>query len=123
MSSVGTPRRISPLRRLRGREWSPIDRTVVIAVVAIVMGCLFIATSMGRLSQLSLNTTLGGGQARITVTGPGMRPVVFTLRRATLVEIAAAFDTPAAACRIASGATALVHPSGAQGGVRDIKEL
>jgi hypothetical protein len=44
MSSVGAPRRISPLGRLRGREWSPVDRTVVIALIAIVMGSLFVLT-------------------------------------------------------------------------------
>jgi hypothetical protein len=44
VSAVGAPRRISPLRRLREREWSPVDRTVVIALIAIVMGCLFIVS-------------------------------------------------------------------------------
>ena len=44
MSSVGAPRGISPLRRLREREWSPVDRTAVIALIAIIMGCLFILT-------------------------------------------------------------------------------
>jgi hypothetical protein len=37
-------RRTSPLRRLRERQWSAAERAAVIAVVAIVMGCLFIAT-------------------------------------------------------------------------------
>jgi hypothetical protein len=44
VSAVGTPRRISPLRRLRQHEWSPVDRTVVIALLAIVFGCLFLVT-------------------------------------------------------------------------------
>jgi hypothetical protein len=44
MSTVGAPRRISPLRRLREHEWSPVDRTVVIALLAIVFGCLFLVT-------------------------------------------------------------------------------
>jgi hypothetical protein len=44
MSTVRAPRRTSPMRQLREREWSPVDRTVVIALIAIVMGCLFILT-------------------------------------------------------------------------------
>jgi hypothetical protein len=44
MSSIGAPARISPLGRLRDREWSPVDGTVVIALIAIVMGCLFVLT-------------------------------------------------------------------------------
>jgi hypothetical protein len=44
MSSVGAPRGFSPLRRFREREWSPVDRTAVIALIAIVMGCLFVLT-------------------------------------------------------------------------------
>jgi hypothetical protein len=44
MSAVGTPRRMSPLRRLRRHEWSPVDRTMVIALLAIVFGCLFLVT-------------------------------------------------------------------------------
>jgi hypothetical protein len=44
MSGVGAPRGISPLRRLREREWSPVDRTMVIALLAIVFGCLFLLT-------------------------------------------------------------------------------
>jgi hypothetical protein len=44
VSAVGTPRRISPLRRLRQHEWSPLDRTVLIALLAIVFGCLFLVT-------------------------------------------------------------------------------
>jgi hypothetical protein len=44
VSAVGTPGRISPLRRLRQNEWSPVDRTVVIALLAIVFGCLFLLT-------------------------------------------------------------------------------
>lgn len=44
MSSAGAPRGRSPLRRLRERAWSPIDRAVVIAVIATAMGCLFIVT-------------------------------------------------------------------------------
>jgi hypothetical protein len=42
--SVGAPRRISALRRLREREWSPVDRTAVIMLIAIVFGCLFLVT-------------------------------------------------------------------------------
>jgi hypothetical protein len=42
---AGLPtRRTSRLRRLRERQWSAAERAAVIAVVAIVMGCLFIAT-------------------------------------------------------------------------------
>jgi hypothetical protein len=44
VSAVGTPRRSSPLRRLREHEWSPLDRTVLIALLAIVFGCLFLVT-------------------------------------------------------------------------------
>jgi hypothetical protein len=44
MSTVRTKRRISPLRRLRRHEWSPVDRTVVIALLAIAFGCLFLLT-------------------------------------------------------------------------------
>ena len=43
-SAVGAPRGISPLRRLRRHEWSPVDRTVVIALLAIAFGCLFLLT-------------------------------------------------------------------------------
>jgi hypothetical protein len=44
MSAVGTQRGVSPLRRLREREWSPVDRALLIAVIAITMGCLFLVT-------------------------------------------------------------------------------
>jgi hypothetical protein len=44
MSSIGSPQGISPLRRLREHEWSPVDRTILIAAVAIVLGCLFLVT-------------------------------------------------------------------------------
>jgi hypothetical protein len=44
VSAVGTARRISPLRRLRQHEWSPVDRTMLIALLAIVFGCLFLVT-------------------------------------------------------------------------------
>jgi hypothetical protein len=44
VSAVGTRRPISPLRRLRQRGWSPVDRTVVIVLLAIVFGCLFLVT-------------------------------------------------------------------------------
>jgi hypothetical protein len=44
VSAVGAPRRISPLRRLRRHEWSPVDRTVVIVLLAIAFGCLFLVT-------------------------------------------------------------------------------
>jgi hypothetical protein len=42
---AGLPtRRTSRLRRLHEHHWSAAERAAVIAVVAIVMGCLFIAT-------------------------------------------------------------------------------
>jgi hypothetical protein len=42
---AGLPtRRTSRRRRLRERQWSAAERAAVIAVVAIVMGCLFLAT-------------------------------------------------------------------------------
>src|SRR3954447_7702558 len=44
VSAVGAPRRISPERRLRPHEWSPVDRTVVIVLLAIAFGCLFLLT-------------------------------------------------------------------------------
>jgi hypothetical protein len=44
MTTVGAPRGRSRLRRFREHEWSPVDRTVVIALIAIVMGCLFFLT-------------------------------------------------------------------------------
>jgi hypothetical protein len=44
VSAIGTPRRISPLRRIRRHEWSPVDRMVVIVLLAIVFGCLFLVT-------------------------------------------------------------------------------
>jgi hypothetical protein len=44
MTTVGAPRGRSHRRRFREHEWSPVDRTVVIALIAIVMGCLFFLT-------------------------------------------------------------------------------
>ncbi len=44
MSTAGALRRSPRLRRFREREWSPLERTVVIATITIVMGCLFILT-------------------------------------------------------------------------------
>lgn len=44
MSAVDRPQHVPRLRRLREREWSPIDRVVLISVIAMLMGCLFITT-------------------------------------------------------------------------------
>src|SRR6201982_3799858 len=44
MSIAGARRPISSIRRLRQHEWSPLDRTVLIALLAIVFGCLFLVT-------------------------------------------------------------------------------
>jgi hypothetical protein len=63
MSAVGTPRRMSPLRRLRRHEWSPVDRTMVIALLAIVFGCLFLVTYCAASTRpaASFALTLVGG--------------------------------------------------------------
>jgi hypothetical protein len=44
VNAVGALRRKSPMRRLRRHEWSPVDRTVLIALLAIAFGCLFLIT-------------------------------------------------------------------------------
>jgi hypothetical protein len=44
MSAVDRPHLASPVRRLRERKWSPIDRVLLISGIAMVMGCLFITT-------------------------------------------------------------------------------
>jgi hypothetical protein len=41
---AGRPRRTAHLRRLREHQWSPVERAVLISVIAIVMGCLFVVT-------------------------------------------------------------------------------
>jgi hypothetical protein len=71
MSSVRSARGISPLGRIRGREWSPVDRTVVIALIAIVMGCLFILTyslALGDPVPRGIDTALVGNPAAHTRT-------------------------------------------------------
>jgi hypothetical protein len=69
MSSVDSARSISPLGRLRGREWSPVDRTVLIALIAIVLGCLFILTY-----SLALGDPVPRGIDAGLVGNPGAQP-------------------------------------------------
>jgi hypothetical protein len=71
MSSVGSRRGVSPLERLRKHEWSPVGRTVVIALIAIVMGCLFILTyslAMGDPVPRGIDAALVGNPAAHTRT-------------------------------------------------------
>jgi hypothetical protein len=44
VSAAGARRGVSPVRRLREREWSPVDRARLIGVIAICMGSLFLIT-------------------------------------------------------------------------------
>ncbi len=44
MSVIDTTRLRSRLRSLRRHQWSPVERTIMIAVIAIVMGSLFVTT-------------------------------------------------------------------------------
>jgi hypothetical protein len=69
MTTVDAPRRISPLRRLREREWSPVDRAVVIALVAIVMGCLYSVTY-----SLALGDPVPRGIDAALVGNPSAQP-------------------------------------------------
>lgn len=39
-------RRALPLHRWRDSEWSPLQRAILITVLAIAMGCLFLVTSL-----------------------------------------------------------------------------
>jgi len=78
MSSVAAPRGISRVRRFREREWSPVDRTVVIALIAIVMGCLFILTyslALGDPAPRGIEAAVVGNPAAHSRTVDGMEEV------------------------------------------------
>ena len=68
-SAVGAPRGISPLRRLRRHEWSPVDRTVVISLLAIAFGCLFLPHVLARAGRPGAAPHRRGPRRR-----PGRRP-------------------------------------------------
>jgi hypothetical protein len=60
------PARSSRLRRLRERQWSAVERAAVIALIAIVMGCLFIVTyslALGDPVPRGIDTALVGNPA------------------------------------------------------------